>query len=305
MPQIATDEIEAAATAEEVRANARRRLVLPRFLRKPARALGRADWKVPRHAGIKGLAVLFGGTALIGMIAGGHGATVVSAVTAWTGFGIEHIRIAGQSETSEVDILDSLAFGSFPSLLTIDIDAARARVEALPWVKHATLTKLYPDTLDIAVVEREPFALWQYAGVVRLIDAEGRTIVESFDDRYAVLPRVLGEGAAERIGEYMALIEPFPAISRRARAGVWVSSTRWTVVLDSGLQIMLPAKEPEAALALVARLDRDESVLSREVAALDLRNPDHLIVRLTEEGLAARKAALREREKGTRGRTST
>jgi hypothetical protein len=56
----------------------------------------------------------------------------------------------------------------------LDIDAARARVEALPWVKQATLTKLFPDTLDIAVVEREPFALWQYAGVVRLIDDEGR-----------------------------------------------------------------------------------------------------------------------------------
>lgn len=305
MPSLEADTFDTAAMAETVRTGASRRVVLPRFLRRPVRALRRLRWTPPRHAGLKGAALLFLATGIAGVVAGGHGTTVVAAVTSWTGFAVENVRITGQSETSEVDVLEGLALGAFPSLLTLDLDSARERVEALPWVRQATLTKLFPDTLEIAIVEREPFALWQYAGVVRLIDAEGRTIVESFDDRYAVLPRVLGEGAAERIGEYMALIEPFPAISRRARAGVWVSSTRWTVVLDSGLQIMLPAKEPEAALALVVRLDRDESVLSREVAALDLRNPDHLIVRLTEEGLAARKAALREREKGTRGRTST
>lgn len=304
MRPVDTDEFESAEAA--VRAGASRRLVLPRVLRRPVRALRRAEWTLPRHAGLKGLALLFAATGIAGVVAGGHGTTVVSAVTAFTGFGIENVRITGQTETSEVDVLDSLALGPFPSLLTLDVETGRERVEALPWVKQATLTKLFPDTLEIAIVEREPYALWQHDGVVSLIDVSGRVIAERFGERYAALPQVVGKDAAARAGEYAALIAPFPEIARRARAGILVSGERWTVVLDNGVQVMLPAENPADALAAVAALDRDQAVLSREIAALDLRVPGQLIVRLTEAGVSARAAMLKEREKiARRGRTNT
>ena len=305
MRSLEADTFDTAATAETVRTGASRRIVLPRFLRRPVRALRRLRWTPPRHAGLKGAALLFLVTGIAGVVSGGHGTTVVAAVTSWTGFAVENVRITGQSETSEVDVLEGLALGAFPSLLTLDLDSARERVEALSWVRQATLTKLFPDTLEIAIVEREPFALWQHDRVLSLIDRDGRVITDTFGDRYAGLPRVIGEGAAERIGEYTALIAPFAEIAKRARAGVLVGGERWTVVLDNGLQLMLPAKAPEEALAAVAVLDREQSVLSREIAALDLRMPGQIVVRLTDEGLVARKAALQEREKiARRGRTN-
>jgi cell division protein FtsQ len=304
VPPIEDDRIDLAATADTVRASARRRLVLPRVLRRPARVLRRLE--LPRHAGIKGVALLFLATGIAGVVSGGHGTIVLSAVTSWTGFAVEHVKISGQSETSEVDVLDGLALGAFPSLLTLDLEAARERVEALPWVKQATLTKFFPDSLDVAIVEREPYALWQHDRVVSLIDETGRVITDRFGERYAGLPRVVGKGAAGKVGDYMALIAPYPEIAKRARAGVLVSGKRWTVVLDSGLQLMLPAADPQRALAAIAVLDREQAVLSREIAAIDLRMPGQFIVRLTDEGLVARKAALKEREKvARRGRTNT
>jgi cell division protein FtsQ len=302
---VGTDDFDSNEAAT-VRSSASRRFVLPRVLRRPARALRRAEWRLPRHAGLKGLALLFLATGLAAVVAGGHGTTVVSTVTAFTGFGIENIRITGQTETSEVDVLAGLELGPFPSLLTLDVEIARERVEALPWVKRAVLTKLFPDTLEIAIIEREPYALWQHDGVVSLVDGQGRVISDRFSERYASLPRVVGEGAAGRIGEYLALIEPFPEIARRARAGILVSDDRWTVVLDSGMQLMLPAANPAGAVATVAALDREQAILSREIAALDLRAPGELIVRLTDEGLAARQVLLKEREQiAHRGRTKT
>jgi cell division protein FtsQ len=300
------DTFDTAAMAETVRTGASRRLVLPRFLRRPVRALRRLRWTPPRHAGLKGAALLFLVTGIAGVVSGGHGTTVVAAVTSWTGFAVENVRITGQSETSEVDVLEGLALGAFPSLLTLDLEVARGRVEALAWVRQATLTKLFPDTLEIAIVEREPYALWQHDRVVSLIDRNGRVVTDNFSDRYAGLPRVVGKGAAEKAGDYVALIEPFPDIAKRARAGVLVGGARWTVVLDNGLQLMLPADRPEEALAVVAVLDREQSVLSREIAALDLRMPGQFIVRLTDAGVAARNALLKERDRiARRGRTNT
>jgi cell division protein FtsQ len=292
--------------ADAVRANATRRIVLPRFLRRPVRVLRRLDWRLPPRIGLKSLAALFLATAVAGVVSGGHGTAVVSAVTAWSGFAIENVKITGQSETSEVDVLDSLQLGSFPSLLTFDVEAAKARVESLPWVAQATLRKLFPDTLEIAVVEREPYALWQHGGALSLIDDTGKVIADAFSDRYAALPRVVGPLAAEKATAYAALIESFPSIARRTRAGVLVSGERWTLVLDNGMQLMLPAAEPEKALAAIAELDRDHAVLSREIAALDFRLPDRMTVRLTDEGLAARKLLLKERDRtASRGRTNT
>lgn len=306
MRSVGTEEFEGADDAETVRLSASHRIVLPRLLRRPVRALRRTAWKLPRYAGLKAAALLFIATGTAGILAGGHGMTVVSAVTSWTGFAIENVRITGQSETSEVDVLDSLAFGSFPSLLTLDLETARARVEALPWVKQATLKKLFPDTLEIEIVERQPYALWQHGGAISLIDDVGAVITDRFGGRYAGLPLVVGRGAGERVAEYTALIAGFPDIASRAQAGVLVSGARWTVVLDNGLQLMLPADRPQDALATVAALDRDYAVLSREIAALDFRILGKMIVRLTDEGAVARQAALKERDKlAKRGRTNT
>jgi cell division protein FtsQ len=141
----------------------RRRLVLPRALRRPARILSRLDWAVPKHTGLKLTVGFLALTGVTGMVMGGHTLTVASAVSAWCGLAIDQVEIKGQSETSEVDVLQKLALGDFPSIVTLDVTAARARIESLPWVSEVTLRKVYPDKLQIERKERNPNAVWQRA----------------------------------------------------------------------------------------------------------------------------------------------
>ena len=193
-----------------------------------------------------------------------------------------------------------------PSLLTFDVDAARARVALLPWVDHATLKKLFPNTLEVIIAERRPFAIWQHGSELSLVDASGKVITDAIDERYAHLPFVAGPGAAERAREFVDLIDGVPDIAGRVRAGVLISGARWNVVLDNGVELMLPVDKPAAALATVATLDAEKKLLSREITAVDMRLPDQMIVRLDEKGLAARKDLLKEREKiARRQRTNT
>ena len=197
-----------------------RRLVLPRFLRRPARILSRLDLRTPRYAGTKGMALLFAATAATGMVVGGHTTTVVSALTAWAGLGIDEVEISGQSETSEIDVLNAMAIGPFPSIVTFDAISARERVERLPWVKRVTIRKLYPDTLQVGIVERQPYAIWQHDGAVVLINKDGRVLADHVDSRYAQLPMVVGKGADARDGEFVSLLEEYPSFAPRVRAGV-------------------------------------------------------------------------------------
>ena len=68
-----------AGMAGETAPAARRRLVLPRVLRKPARMLSRLDWAVPKHTGLKLTAAFLALTGITGMVMGGHTLTVASA----------------------------------------------------------------------------------------------------------------------------------------------------------------------------------------------------------------------------------
>jgi cell division protein FtsQ len=281
-----------------------RRLVLPRFLRKPVRMV--LKLRPPRYLGLKGMAALFVATLVAGTVLGGHSLTVVGALTAWGGLAIDGVQITGQSETSEVDVLHALAIDDYPSLVTFDVDAARARVEALPWVKQATIKKLYPDTLQVAVTERTPFAIWQHDVVTSLVDGDGRVITDDVGERYSGLPFVAGPGAAAHVQEFVDLVGGVPSLKPLVHAGVLVSERRWNVVLNGGIEIMLPEEDPAGALVAVAALDAQSGLLSKDIAAVDLRSPERLVVRLTDSGIAARDAALKEREKLARkGRENT
>jgi cell division protein FtsQ len=276
--------------------------VLPPFLRRPVRLLSRFDWRTPRFFGIKGLAVFFAATAIAGIVIGDHTRSVVSSVTAASGLAIDQVKITGQSETSEVDILDRLEIDQLPSLFTFDLDAARERVEALPWVARATLRKLYPDTLEVAVVERLPYALWQKDDTVSLIDPQGTVITDYIGERYTNLPLVVGPGAHTRVDEFLDLVLSQPSLVPRVRAGVLVSERRWNIVLAEAVEIMLPEADPADALARVAGLDATRQLLSREIAAVDLRLPDRLVLRLTERGLDERRTLIEARDKLARKR---
>jgi cell division protein FtsQ len=83
---------------------------------------------------------------------------------------------------------------------------------------------------------------------------------------------------------------------------VLVSERRWNVVLAEAVEIMLPEVDPAGALARVAELDATSQLLSREIAAVDLRLPERLVFRLTERGLDERRTLIEAREKLARKR---
>jgi len=282
---------------EPLAADPSRKLVLPRFLRRPARLLLHKPWQLPRHIGLKAMIAFLLSTAAAGTLIGGHTMIVASAVTAWSGLAIQKIVITGQSQTSEVDIIHALAIGPYPSLVTFDVDSGRAGVAALPWIKEATIKKLYPDTLQVRVAERQPFAIWQHDDKIALVDRDGTVITDDVGSDFAKLPFVVGEGAAPRAAEYAELIAGVPSLRPRVHAGVLVAGRRWNVVLDNGVELLLPEQDPGAALVAVAALDGENGLLSRDIAAVDLRLADKLVVRLSDAGAAARKAALAERDK--------
>lgn len=272
-------------------------LKLSPWLRRRIRTFSRIDWRVPRHAGLKGTALLFAATGIAGIISADRVDETVTWLSSASGLAIESVKITGQTETSEIAVLNQLELPPEASLATFDLSSARERVETLPWVENATLRKVYPATLKITIDERKPYVLWQRDQTVSVIDEQGRIIGDASDTHFRDLIRVVGQGADKRAGEAIALAASASSIRSRLRAAVLISERRWNLMLDNGVTLMLPQEKPEEALAVIADLDARNGLLSKDVVSVDLRLGNRMFVRLTPEAAERRTVEIKEREK--------
>jgi cell division protein FtsQ len=275
---------------------------LGRFLR---RWLGPVQsWNVPRGTGVAAFSVFVLATAGFGVVRGDHVPAIIDELRDWrdaaanaAGFRITSIAMAGQKQLSREEILTTAGITGRTSLLFLDAAEARAKLKANPWIAEATILKLYPSRLHVAVTEREAFALWQKDRKVSVISSDG-TVVEPFvSARFAKLPLVVGIGAETKAKDFLAQLAKYPLLREQMHAAVFVAERRWNVVLKNGIDVRLPETDAEKALDTLVQLDRDNKLLSRDIAVVDLRLADRVTVRLADEPAAARIEAIKAKNK--------
>ncbi len=228
-----------------------------------------------------GSALLFAG-AVYGVSRANYLDGLADRILVGAGLSVDNIEIKGHSETSKLAVLERLEIDNRSSLITYDVSEARNRIIGLPWVGSASVRKMYPSSLIVSLEERVPYALWQRGNVIIVIDRSGTPIIEYADSRFASLPLVVGYGAEAVAEEFITLINSFPSLAPRVRASVFVSERRWNLILENGITIKLPEQDMDTALDVLARYDREEGLLARNVSEVDLRMPDRIIVRVAE-----------------------
>ncbi len=195
------------------------------------------------------------------------------------GFTVQEILVVGRRETSRQDLLAVVKLSQGAPILSFDLGSAKKRVEALPWVREATIERMLPDTILLNLVERRPLALWQRKGRFALIDQKGVVILNEGLDRYSDLLVVVGEEAPTHASRLLEILSTQPRLMPMVKAAVWVGGRRWNVRMAGNIDVRLPEKDPIRAWARLAEYDRTHRVLERDVQVLDLRFPDRLIVR--------------------------
>jgi cell division protein FtsQ len=252
-----------------------RRRALPRWVKPAAKTTA--------------LVVAVGGLGIGGFVAarsGAFGAAAeavhahVVAASAAFGLTVQDVLVDGRRETPRDDIMAALSVARGTPLLTVDPEAVRARIEALPWVKTAVVERHLPDTIFVRLTERTPVALWQKDGKLAAVDLDGRVLTRDDLSRFRDLPIVIGDGAPEAVHSILGVLAAEPDLYQRIEALTYVGGRRWDVRLAGGIQIQLPENDPGRAWARLADTDRRDQLLERDISVVDLRLPDRLVVRL-------------------------
>jgi cell division protein FtsQ len=270
----------------------------------PSRLVALIERHVPRRAGIVATVLLLLASAGLGIVKGGHVEELSAAMSDSrnalansVGFRITAVAINGRKQLTQDEVLAIGGVNGRSSLLFLDAAAVRERLKANPWIADATVLKLYPGHLQIDLVERTAFALWQRDGRLSVIADDGAVLEPYVSPRFLSLPLVVGKGADTHARDFLALLSRYPQVSSVTKAAIFVGERRWNLRLKDGLDIRLPELDVGNALATLSRLDKEDHLFSRDIVAVDMRLPDRLTVQLSDDAAKAREELFKKPKK--------
>lgn len=166
------------------------------------------------------------------------------------------------------------------SILSLDPEAVKARVESLDWVAAARVRRLWPSTLVVEVTRRQEYALWEENGQTTVIDVNGERLLAERAADHADLPRVVGAGAGPAAEPLLIALESLPQVRAHLEQLVRIGDRRWNVELTSGATVALPEEGAPEALARLETLQTEYALLDRPLTQLDMRAPGRIAVRV-------------------------
>jgi cell division septal protein FtsQ len=126
---------------------------------------------------------------------------VAVAVAATPLFGVTDIRLSGVVNTNQADIAAVTRSIRGKPILTADLNAVARRLEALPWIRYASVTMDFPHTVKVQIAERVPVAaFYSTDNQWRVIDIDGR-VIAVLAGRPIDYPAIFGPGPVANPGD--------------------------------------------------------------------------------------------------------
>jgi cell division septal protein FtsQ len=188
---------------------------------KPNRRLGEASTLRLTHRLVRVLTIVaIVASGCTGYWYGKHpSSSVMTELTVWADqfCRINAVEINGGRQVSRQEVLARLRLPPAPGLLTTDLAQLRRSLESHPWIQHAEIRRVFPDTLVVDLQEREPAAVLRTGERDLLIGQDGGVITEVMPGTYEEFPVLTGIGYAQAVTRR-------PDITERLLAGITLAS---------------------------------------------------------------------------------
>jgi len=178
---------------------------------------------------------------------------------------------------SRAQIEGLLARQARGNFFAVQIDDLRAAIERLPWVRSATVRRVWPDRLEIGIEEHVAFARW---GADALVNTYGERFAGSVDEALPLFSAPAGSEAevTRRYERFSALVAPLQSPIERV---VLSARHAWSLRLANGLQLTL-GRDTELAEQRLERFVEAHASSGAGVVpqVVDLRYPNGFALRV-------------------------
>jgi cell division protein FtsQ len=195
-------------------------------------------------------------------------------------FPVREVAVANSLErTAKEDIEHALRGRIRGNFFAVSGDEVRAGIEKLPWVRRASVRRVWPDRLEVSIEEHVALARW---GDDALVNTHGERFFGMTDD---VLPLFVGPLGTEqevtlRYARFNDILRPLQAQVDRV---VLTPRLAWQLRLSGGLDVML-GRDGELAESRLKRFvsvhDLTLKTINRKHEYVDLRYPNGFALRV-------------------------
>jgi cell division protein FtsQ len=199
-------------------------------------------------------------------------------------FRLREIQIDGDtthinSPTVRASVVGHLK-GNF---FTVDLDAARAAFEQMPWVHHASVRRVWPNALAVSLEEYKPLGTW---GDDQLVSVDGDLFTANQGELEGTLPSFDGpDGSAkEVVARYRDFTKWFAPIDAKPDEVTLSERYAWTVKLSNGMQVELGRERNQDTLfdrtrRFVASWAAVTGRWGKDIEYADLRYPNGFAIK--------------------------
>ncbi len=193
---------------------------------------------------------------------------------------IKSVQVEGMFEQVDPqDVKRVVASFSDQGFLGVDVEKVKLAIETLPWVKQASVRRVWPDALYISLAEQTAAARWGSHG---LVSPSGELFFPEDNEMFTHLPELAGP-ASDGVVVLMQYrqLDGMLAVHDLTIVRLEQDERRaWLVTLNSGVKLLLGRKESEKRLARF--IDIYPKVLrawEQAIDEVDLRYPNGFAVR--------------------------
>lgn len=211
--------------------------------------------------------------------AGAYSNTALNELTRSLGFQVVSIMVEGRVYADAESVKKCIEIKPGDPLFAFDPDETRKKIESIDWIKSAHVERRLPDTVYIKLEEHRPLALWQKNKTLRLLNEEGDVIETKRLGRFKELMIVIGEDAPAHTPELIANLQAETELAEHVTSARRVDGRRWDIATKEGVTVKLPETDMGLALRRLADAQKADRILQKDITAIDLREPDRIVIR--------------------------
>ena len=210
-------------------------------------------------------------------------------------FAVGSVRLEGDLQRNNVTTVRANALPHLKgNFFTMDLERARDAFEQVPWVRHATVRRVWPNRLVVTLEEHQPVALWEGdENSDKMVNSHGEVFEANVGDvEDESLPEFAGpDGSSVQVlAMYRRLLPVFQQLGTEVTGLALSGRGSWKVELESGASVELGRGTEEEVSERTARFVRTVPTVMHKFRAplesADLRHAEGYAVKLKGVSIA-------------------
>ena len=185
-------------------------------------------------------------------------------------FQVKEIKLKNVKNLDNEQIYKNLSFKVGEEYLFINLKKNLKNLLNINELESAKIVKKKNGIIEVLISEKEPFLFWLKKDKKIVIDKNGE-VLNFKNANFTNLKLLSGENANKNINSFYKIIQKYPELENKIVKFDFIENYRWNIILNDKVKIMLPRKNFEKSIEILAKIIKTDELNNKEYEYFDMR----------------------------------